>query len=275
MTKYDNERRKSRELFGDRTHRLEIGHASVAAAVPGYDPRYFEAGTTVVTVDPFRDEFSKTMGNNTPHDDVSLHDGYSRESMVHRFRKAIVAHPDRVILPWYTHAPIRADGRKLPFSDDSFNEVLFTNVVSDPGIPEENIARMLSEALRVAGRVIVAQDNTADVAEERLDASNLAAQGLDVRTIKSGGMITAEDRRYYRALGIMDMDTQSVYIITRRDDYSPAAGVRIASHAKQLTWRMEQREKARLEQLKANRTAQLAARRARREELLGRLGLRR
>lgn len=271
-TKYDRARQASRELFGDRRRRLEVGHASYVA-IPGYDPRYFDEGTVITTVDPYRDKLGLTMGNNTPPHETDVRLGYSREAMEKKHKVMLERYPDIRILPEYTHLPVRGDGRELPFADQSFDETLLHNVVSDPGIPEKNLSLMLSEALRVADRVIISQDNTPGVAEERLEASNLSAQGLNVKSLKVGQDKTPEDRAYFRALGILE--ATSVYVLTKDTGYDPQRGIMLASHADQMEWVMSLQDAQRREEQEADKAKQAAEKRDRRAKLLARFGLRR
>ena len=117
---------------------LEVGTCDhFGRSEPGY--RELPDGATVVTVDLPR-KFGRADSAEA-----------STEALKTTYESAASA----------THYPLFADGRKLPFTDNTFDTVLFNDVIGDPSTDETSMRRLVTEALRVVkvgGEVWVADD---------------------------------------------------------------------------------------------------------------------
>jgi SAM-dependent methyltransferase len=75
----------------------------------------------------------------------------------------------------FQHIPVFADGREAPFKDETFDYVLLSSVISDPGIEASDAAQLIEEALRLVkndGMVILGDLLTPFVTEDRFLMTN-------------------------------------------------------------------------------------------------------
>ena len=87
----------------------------------------------------------------------------------------------------FDYVPLIGDGREMPyFAYEEFGTVFMHDVVSDPSISDEDIASLIKEALRVGERLVISNDNTAEVARVRFDKGNFESAGIKVEWIDYG-----------------------------------------------------------------------------------------
>lgn len=118
---------------------LEVGTITASgSAFPGYKLSGFESGTSVATVDLRRKYDGSFGGRSVPATSDTLRSAY---------RHSIQSYGDSET--FYKQHALFANGCELPLQDESFDTVLFSNVINDPALYEADIQRLCSEALRV------------------------------------------------------------------------------------------------------------------------------
>lgn len=144
---------------------LEIGTGGIRA---GYDPRRFADGDLVVTVDLIRG-----VGASAGH-----HRLYNIDQVYDQRNTEIKSDA----IPNYIHDSVIGDGRDLSFfGERKFSEVLMCNLACDPGISRDDLTKLLNESLSVLtddGKLLLSEDLTSDIAEERLDKTNFDEAGV-------------------------------------------------------------------------------------------------
>jgi hypothetical protein len=188
--------------------KLEVGSGGLS----GFDLSELKKGTTIVTVDG--------IGHNSQTSRKGEH-LYDTEIDLRKH--------DMLDL---NHVAIVGDGRELPFADNTFSDVLMANVISDPSVEAEDTERLIVEALRVGERLILTNDNTEDIAQGRLNGSNLEDAGIVRTTIilrsKEYDAETGHHRSTQNKLGMKqayEMGVSStnwgdqIEILTKADNY--------------------------------------------------------
>lgn len=154
--------------------KLEVG-AQGSAGFNRFDLYY--AGVTIVTVDAPEEleaRGSNGFGPYSSFDDTSAYSEVEiREHLARRGHETPAG-------AGYHHEAIEADGRRLGFEDNTFSDVLFCNVVGDPSIRDRDVEALINEAFRVGQRLIIKEEFTPFIAEERLENSNLKEAGFDL-----------------------------------------------------------------------------------------------
>ncbi len=122
-------------------------------------------------------------------------------------------------VPELTHIPLLADGRELPFADNTFDKVLFNDVIGDPAVRSWNIAKLIEEALRVVkvgGEIWVVDDRGSGANFKAFE--ELFPNGEDKPYVRS------EDLRFWH----FDIDVSPVELCRLQREYDALANRVIA-----------------------------------------------
>ncbi len=133
---------------------LEVGTINFdGIAAPGFVVSKLRQGDRVVTVDLPIKYGHQVSGSYLPTNPDEIRSSYVREKGRHC--------ADKGSAPDFEHGAVIADGRQLPFGDDTFDTVLLNDVIGDPAVNEYDIRGLIDEALRVlkvGGEIWVVDD---------------------------------------------------------------------------------------------------------------------
>jgi SAM-dependent methyltransferase len=132
--------------------------------------------------------------------DVGCGDGFIAETLMHARPSLRIEGIDVLVRP-ATHVPVKLfDGTCIPFSDSSFDAVMFVDVLHHTADP----ARLLSEARRVARQCIVLKDHSRDglFAGARLRFMDFIGNAHHGVALPYNYWTTAEWEDAYAALGL-------------------------------------------------------------------------
>lgn len=121
---------------------LEVGTIdSDGHATAGLRPSKLRDGDEVITVDlPIQYTYFNSPYRK-PVDFESLAKSYATAADEER-RKGLE-------VPNFSHHALIADGRELPFREETFDLVVLNDVIGDPGLDADSMRRLIDEALRV------------------------------------------------------------------------------------------------------------------------------
>jgi len=115
---------------------LLIAEIGTGGLDTGYDISQVPEGSTIVTVD-----LLQGVGASSNHHDATKIEGlYTQRAEGLRARGRYVSE--------FRHFPVFADGREAPFKDETFDYVLLSSVISDPGITSSDAAKLIEEFWR-------------------------------------------------------------------------------------------------------------------------------
>lgn len=230
----------------------EVGSGGIT---PGYDVMGMPEGSQIVTVDLRVGRGASDQLHNQLITNVS--DLYTDEAKRYAQQGKTV--------PSFEHKVVYGDGGKMPFAEATFDYTLMQSVISDQDIALDSAAAMITEALRATredGALLLSDDLTPEVTEERLKQSNGISEKI-FRIVNPDD--SEEDRVLYRKLRKVPITPGVKTFLVRGENF----GIRDLKMYSDY----EMQQNLQLESAEAARKAKVEKRQALRQRVLGKLGV--